>query len=180
MMRLTSLAARPRVRVTRSICVASSTSTTIEQSTRFLKVPDSNNNGTIRITYGAAKAGAEAKAWSVAVRIIGCNRASSRLRAAGSANTCSRRAARFSVSSVTTPGNAALMASSAAPLGAVSACEIASASTTYAPHAAKPAATIDLPEPIPPVKPTIHGRCVLATGFTARAGVAEGAAQKTK
>ena len=50
---------------------------------------------------------------------------------------------------------ASASAAIAAPFAAVSRREISSVSTTPAPSAANWAATVDFPEPMPPVSPTV-------------------------
>ena len=102
----------------------------------------------------------EFAAWQRAadsVRISGCSTASSRPRAEGSEKTCRRIAARSSapvLPAISAP-NSAINAGIAAPLGAVSSCAMASVSTSCAPCATKRSATVVLPLPIPPVRPTM-------------------------
>src|SRR5688572_8727463 len=86
----------------------------------------------------------------------GCRMPSRARFAAGSPKTRARMRARSSAPSGRTYSspNASRMSGIAAPPGAVSACEIASVSTTSAPSSAKMSAAFDFPLPMPPVSPT--------------------------
>ena len=154
--------------MTRAICVLSRQSTTNTLSTNLRQRGDSTNKGTSK-TKSACPAWMAACACAcVANPTKGCTMASSRNLALGSEKTSARMRSLSSAPSGVTNSlpKASAIAGMAGPLAAVTLRAIASESITAAPRAASIWATVLLPLPMPPVKPSRRGElAVIATSL---------------
>ena len=127
--------------------------TTMTKSVRR-SPPVSNSSGTSSTTARAPARRARARKPRSAARTSGCTMRSRRSSAPGSRITTARRAARSMTPSWTVPGNEAAIGRTARPPRRCSACTVASASNTGIRARRKHAAAVDLPMPIPPVRPS--------------------------
>ena len=148
----TSLACMPRSRTTRSIAISGSTSTTITPESPFRG--DSVNNGKSRIAI-ASVSRSSLMSRSISTPIAGCTILLRSASACASENTSEAIFARSSSPSAptTSPKRSTISAKTSVP-ERCKARAMASPSIMIAPRSANICETVDLPEPMPPVRPT--------------------------
>src|SRR3954453_855631 len=148
---------QPRCVTIRAICVSTGTSTTSTASNRSA-CPDSTSSGMSWTT--SAPAGAADSISAARARISGCRIPSRRRRACSSPKTTApsrARSSRPSSVSTSSPNSATTAASPGVP-GSTTSRATASASMTTAPSSRRRRDTSLLPDPMPPVRPTVSTR----------------------